>query len=189
MVNGVLGGEGSEKMQIRDAVLADFDQITAIYNEILTNSTAIYNDRPATREDRIAWWRGRQKQGYPMLVATGGSRIAGFATFGDFRSWPGYRFTVEGTVHIDSGSRGQGIGTELLKTLIVRAKALGKHTMIAGVDSENAASLRFLERLGFQRVGRLQEVGFKFNRFLNLVFLQYWITPPVSSGKVPPEQP
>ncbi len=164
-------------MQIRDAVQADFGEITAIYNEVLLHSTAIYNDRPATREERIAWWKGRLEQGYPVLVATDGDRIAGFATFGDFRSWPGYRFTVEGTVHIHSGSRGQGIGTELLKTLMARAKALGKHVMIADVDSENAASLRFLERFGFERVACLREVGFKFDRFLDLVILQYWITP------------
>jgi len=165
-------------MQIRDAVQADFDQITAIYNEVLTNSTAIYNDRPATLDDRIGWWKARLALGYPVLVAAHGGRIAGFAGFSDFRSWPGYRFTVEGTVHIHSESRGQGVGTELLKAIVEQARALGKHTMIAGVDSENAASLRFLERFGFERVAHLREVGFKFNRFLDLIFLQYWITPP-----------
>jgi phosphinothricin acetyltransferase len=167
-----------ESMQIRDAVQADFEEITSIYNEVLTNSTAIYNDRPTTCEERIAWWKGRLEQGYPVLVAADDRGVAGFATFGDFRPWPGYRFTVEGTVHIHSGLRGRGVGTELLKTLIERAGALRKHIMIAGVDSENAASLRFLERFGFQRVGRLREVGFKFGRFLDLVFLEYWITPP-----------
>lgn len=168
-------------MRIRDAIHEDFDQITDIYNEVLTNSTAIYNDRPATIEDRIAWWKARLEQGYPVLVATDGSRIAGFASFADFRTWPGYRFTVEGTVHIHADSRGQGVGTALLKTIVERAKALGKHTMIAGVDAENVASLRFLERFGFERAAHLREVGFKFNRFLSLVFLQYWITPPAKN--------
>jgi phosphinothricin acetyltransferase len=164
-------------MQIRDAVQADFEQITTIYNEVLTHTTAIYNDRPATVEERISWWRSRTAQGFPVLVATDRALIAGFATFGDFRAWPGYRFTVEGTVHIHSDSRGQGVGTELLNAILARALALGKHVMIAGVDSENAASLRFLERFGFERVGHLREVGYKFDRFLDLVFLQYWITP------------
>jgi L-amino acid N-acyltransferase YncA len=166
-------------MQIRDAVLADFEQITAIYNEVLTQTTAIYNDRPATVEERISWWRSRTAQGFPVLVADDGAKIAGFATFGDFRAWPGYRFTVEGTVHIHSGSRGQGVGTELLKAILARALALGKHVMIAGVDSQNTASLRFLERFGFERAGHLREVGYKFDSFLDLVFLQYWITPPL----------
>ena len=165
-------------MLIRDAVEADFGAITAIYNDVLTNSTAIYNDRPATVEERIAWWRGRVAQGFPVLVAADGPQIAGFATVGDFRVWPGYRFTVEGTVHIDSRTRGQGVGTDLLRVILARAKGLGKHVMIAGVDSENAASLRFLERFGFERAGHLREVGFKFDRFLDLVFLQYWISPP-----------
>jgi L-amino acid N-acyltransferase len=168
-------------MQIRDAIETDFDRITAIYNEVLTNSTAIYNDRPATLEDRLAWWKSRLDQGYPVLVSTDGDRICGFASFGDFRSWPGYRFTVEGTVHIHCDSRGMGVGTDLLKALILRANQAGKHTMIAGVDAENTASLRFLERFGFERVAHLREVGFKFDHFLDLVFLQYWITPPAKS--------
>lgn len=165
-------------MQIRDALQSDFEQITAIYNEVLTNSTAIYNERPATVEERISWWRSRAAQSYPVLVAADGTHIAGFGSFGDFRAWPGYRFTVEGTVHIHAGSRGQGVGTELLHAILARAKSAGKHVMIAGVDSENAASLRFLERFGFERAGQLREVGYKFDRFLDLVFLQYWITPP-----------
>jgi L-amino acid N-acyltransferase YncA len=162
-------------LEIRDAVEADLEEITAIYNEVLTNSTAIYNDRPATREERIAWWKARREQGYPVLVAVDGGAVRGFATFGDFRSWPGYRYTVEGTIHIHSESRGRGVGSGLLETLLERAKILGKHTMIAGVDSENTASLRFLERSGFERVGHLREVGYKFERFLDLIFLQCWI--------------
>ncbi len=166
-------------MQIRDAVQADFEEITAIYNDVLMHSTAIYNDRPASVGDRIAWWRTRIEQHCPVFVATDGEHVRGFASFGDFRSWPGYRFTVEGTVHIASELRGQGVGSLLLKALIVQARQAGKHSMIAGVDSENAASLRFLERFGFEHAGHLREVGYKFNRFLDLVLLQYWITPPV----------
>lgn len=171
-------------MQIRDAVQSDFDQITAIYNEVLTHSTAIYNDRPATVEERVSWWRSRIAQGFPVVVASDETRIAGFATFGDFRAWPGYRFTVEGTVHIHSDARGHGIGTRLLNEILARARVMGKHVMIAGVDSENAASLRFLERFGFERAGQLREVGYKFHRFLDLVFLQYWITPPTRPSGV-----
>jgi len=168
-------------MEIRDAVEGDMGEITAIYNEVLAHSTAIYNDRPAALEDRIAWWRARLDQGYPVLVADDGGQIAGFASFGDFRSWPGYRFTVEGTVHILAGRRGQGVGTALLRAIVERARAAGKHVMIAGVDAENAASLRYLERFGFERAGYLREVGFKFGRYLDLVFLQYWLTP--AAGK------
>jgi L-amino acid N-acyltransferase len=167
-------------MKIRDAIRADIEAITAIYNEVLTTSTAIYNDRRATAEDRLAWWQARLEQCYPVLVAVEGETVCGFGSFGDFRSWPGYRYTVEGTVHVASGLRGKGVGSLLLKELVERARAAGKHSMIAGVDSENTASLRFLERSGFERVGYLPEVGYKFDRYLNLVLLQYWVTPRVS---------
>ena len=167
-------------MQIRDAIESEFEQITAIYNDVLTHSTAIYNDRPATLADRLAWWRSRLDQHYPVLVATDDQQVCGFASFGDFRSWPGYRFTVEGTVHVASDRRGHGVGSLLLKSLIDRARQAGKHSMIAGVDSENTASLQFLERFGFQHAGYLPEVGYKFDRYLNLVLLQYWLTPHVN---------
>jgi phosphinothricin acetyltransferase len=164
-------------MQIREAVEEDFEQVTIIYNEIVTNSTAIYNDRPVSCAGRIDWWRSRKEQGFPVLIAADGDSVVGFGSFGDFRSWPGYRFTVEGTIHIHASSRGQGIGTELLKALVARAQGLGKHIMIGGVDAENVASLRFLEKFGFERVAHLREVGYKFNRFLDLILLQYWLTP------------
>jgi L-amino acid N-acyltransferase YncA len=160
-------------MRIRDAIAADFEDVTAIYNSIVLTSTAIYNDVPATLENRLAWWQGLVDQAYPFLVAVEGETIVGYATFGDFRPWPGYRFTVEGTVHLREGVRGRGIGTLLLNELIARARTLGKHMMIAGVDAENVASLRFLEGFGFRRAGLLREVGYKFDRYLDLCFLQY----------------
>jgi L-amino acid N-acyltransferase YncA len=169
-------------MEIRDAVEADFDEVTAIYNEILTNSTAIYNDVPVSRANRLELWQSRLQLGYPMLVAVDAGQILGFATFGDFRPWPGYRFTVEGTIHIHASARGKGVGTQLLKQLVERAAALGKHSILAGVDSGNEASLRFLERFGFRHVAYFPEVGYKFGRFLNLRFLQYWLTPPIHSA-------
>jgi len=175
-------------MQIRDAILADFDQITAIYNEIVLTSTAIYNDEPATPDERIAWWKSRCASGFPVMVATRkhveedgqtkqAESILGFASYGQFRSWPGYRYTVEGTVHVRSSSRGRGVGKALLDELVRRARGMGMHIMIAGVDAGNAASLKFLEGFGFEQVALLPEVGFKFGRFLDLVFLQFRLTP------------
>jgi L-amino acid N-acyltransferase len=164
-------------MEILDAVEADLLKITEIYNDVIRTSTAIFSDAPVTVEDRIAWWKVRVAQGYPVLVARDENGIAGFATFGDFRPWPGYRFTVEGTIHIDASVRRRGVGAALLEVLIQRARAAGKHVMVAGVDSANVASLRFLEGNGFERVGHLREVGHKFDRFLDLVFLQYTLEP------------
>lgn len=165
-------------MQIREAIFQDLEQITAIYNQIVRTSTAIYNDRPATVEERVAWWKARVALGFPLLVAVDGDAVLGFASFGEFRSWPGYRFTVEGTVHIGAESRGQGVGRLLLEELVQCARAMGKHVMIAGVDSGNTASLRFLERFGFERVAYFREVGYKFDGFLDLICLQYWLSAP-----------
>jgi len=163
-------------MQIREATISDFDAITEIYNQVVLTSTAIYNDRPVAIEDRLAWWSARREKGYPVLVAETDEVVMGFASFGDFRAWPGYRFTVEGTIHIRAESRGQGVGSALLEELIRLAREMGKHTMIAGVDAENTASLRFLTRFGFEQVAHFREVGFKFDRFLDLIFLQYWLS-------------
>ena len=163
-------------MEIRDAIEADLERIPEIYNEVLTTSTAIFNDQPATVEERISWWKGRVEQGFPVLVAVEDGTVLGFATFGAFRSWPGYRFTVEGTIHIHSTARRKGVGAGLLRALLERARVAGKHVMIAGVDALNTASLNFLESHGFERAGHLHEVGYKFDRFLDLIFLEYRLT-------------
>jgi len=164
-------------MQIRDAVEADLPGLLTIYNDVIATSTAVYSYTPVTLEDRTQWWKARVAQGYPVLVAADDTGILGFSTFGDFRTWPGYRFTVEHSVHIRGNCRSQGIGKELVKALFPRAAALDKHVMIAGVDAANDASIRFHERLGFEKVGHLREVGHKFDRWLDLVFMQRWIAP------------
>jgi len=159
-------------LQISDATEADLAGLLGIYNDVIATSTAIYSDVPVTLEERRQWWRSRTAQGYPVLAARDVRGVAGFATFGDFRAWPGYRFTVEHSVHVRANGRGQGVGTLLVQALLPRAAALGKHVMMAGVDADNAASIRFHERLGFERSGHLREVGYKFGRWLDLVFLQ-----------------
>jgi phosphinothricin acetyltransferase len=162
-------------MQIRPAAEPDLPALTAIYNEVIASSTAVYSDAPVDVADRYAWWTARTGQGYPVLVADAGEGVIGFSTFGDFRAWPGYRFSVEHSVHVAAGQRGGGVGRTLVEALFPIAAALGKHVMLAGVDAENAASIRFHERLGFEQVGRLREVGFKFDRYLDLVFLQRFL--------------
>src|ERR1700685_2865170 len=140
-------------METRDAQADDLPDILAIYNDVIATSTAVFSDAPATLDDRTAWWKSRVSQQYPVLVATDATGIIGFSSFGDFRSWPGYRFTVEHTVHVRADCRGQGVGTQLVQALLPRAAACNKHVMIAGVDAANAASIRFHERLGFTQVG------------------------------------
>jgi L-amino acid N-acyltransferase YncA len=157
---------------VRDALESDIPAMLTIYNDVIATTTAVYRDDPATLDDRVAWWRERVAHRCPVLVAVAGGEVVGFASFGDFRAWPGYRFTVEHSVHVRADWRGRGVGHALMVPLLDRARALGKHVMVAGVDADNAGSIRFHERLGFERTGHLREVGFKFDRRLDLVFLQ-----------------
>jgi L-amino acid N-acyltransferase YncA len=159
-------------LTVRDAIESDLPAVLAIYNDVVATTTAVYRDDPATLDDRLAWWRDRVAQRFPVLVAVAGDQVVGFASFGDFRAWPGYRFTVEHSVHVRADWRGRGVGHALMVPLLDLARALGKHVMVAGVDADNAGSIRFHERLGFARAGHLREVGFKFGRRLDLVFLQ-----------------
>ena len=161
---------------IRDAREGDLPGVLHIYNDIIASSTAIYIDEPSTLDERVAWWKGRVAAGYPVLVAEDAGGVTGFASFGEFRGRPGYRFTAEHTVHVRADRRGQGIGRALVERLIDSAARSGRHVLIGGVDAENAASIRFHERLGFERVAHFKQVGFKFGRWLDLVFLQRYLS-------------
>ena len=159
-------------MDVRDATEEDLPGILAIYNDVIATSTAIYTESPVTLADRAEWMRARREQGYPVLVTEDETGITGYGSFGDFRAWPGYRHTVEHSVHVRADRRAHGIGAAIVAELLRRAAAMKKHVMIAGVDADNIASLRLHERLGFEKVAHFREVGWKFGRWLDLVFLQ-----------------
>ncbi|WP_082905663.1 GNAT family N-acetyltransferase [Bradyrhizobium centrolobii] len=157
---------------VRDATLQDAEDILAIYNFAALNTTAVWTDGPADLTSRRDWISTRQQAGYPVLVAMKGRDVVGFASFGDFRPWPGYRHTVENSVYVDERHHRSGIGRSLVAALIERATALNKHTMIAGIEAANAASIALHASLGFAEVARMPEVGCKFGRWLDLVFMQ-----------------
>lgn len=165
-------------VRIRPAVEDDAAAINRIYNALIGTTTVAWTETPEPLEHRVAWMRDQVRLGNPALVAVGdgsGDVVIGFASYGDFRDsvkWPGYRFTVEHTVHVDEAHHGKGVGRALLEALKERARQAGKHMMIAAVDSENEGSIRFHEQLGFEESGRLRETGFKFDRWLTVVFLQ-----------------
>jgi L-amino acid N-acyltransferase len=157
---------------IRHAEESDLPGILAIYNDVIASSTAVYTETPASLDDRRTWWAERRAQGFDVFVAVEGEEVVGFASFGPFRAWPGYRFTVEHSVHVRADRRGAGVGTALMHQIIAAARRQHKHVLIAGVDAQNTASIQFHERLGFERVAHFRQVGFKFGRWLDLVFLQ-----------------
>ena len=162
-----------DALEIRDAQPADADAIAAIYNDVVAHTTAIWNDHQVDGENRREWIAGRQRAGYPVLVATkddGG--VLGYASFGDWRAADGYRHTVELSVHVRADQRGAGLGRALLMALIARARASGKHVMVAAIEAGNVGSIRLHEKLAFQQVGLMPAVGTKFGRWLDLAFLQ-----------------
>lgn len=160
-------------MEIGNVEVGDLEEITAIYNDAVANTTAIWNDTEVTVENRHAWMLERAERGYPILVMREASGLVlGYASFGDWRAFDGYRHTVEHSVYVSRDQRGRGIGTLLMLELIERARGLGKHVMVAGIESGNQASIGLHERLGFARVGSMPQVGAKFGRWLDLTFLQ-----------------
>lgn len=159
-------------VRIRQAIAADLPAILAIYNDVIATSTAIYFDDPLTLASREAWLADKNARGFPLLVAEIDGAVAGYGSYGDFRPFPGYRFTVEHSVHLAQGHRGRGLGRSLVEALFPIARAQGKHVMLGVIDAENAASIRFHERLGFEKTAHLREVGFKFGRWLDAVVMQ-----------------
>ena len=157
---------------IREAIAADLPAILEIMNESILNSTAIYDEEPRSMAYVQHWLEEQRKNNMPVFSCLHNDATVGYATYGQFRPKYGYRYTVEHSVYVDEFHRGAGIGQLLLTALMERASADGLHRMIAGIDADNRGSIRFHEKNGFVPVGHLKEVGFKFGRFLDLVFMQ-----------------
>ena len=165
------------ELDIRDAEIGDLKGMMEIYNEVLATSTSIFSDVKRTPQEQSKWFEDRSAQGWPVLVACRGGELLGYASYGPFRTWPGYRHTVENSIYLTPNARGQGIGTVLLEALLQRAQAQRLHAVIAGIDGDNVGSMRLHEKLGFTKVAQLKEVGRKFDRWLDLVFYQRLLSP------------
>ena len=173
----------SDEPLIDNASRRDLPRILAIYNEVIRNSTAVYSEEEFSAARGETWFDAKAAHGFPLVVARDASGITGFGTFGEFRAWPCYRHSVEHSVHVREDRRGQGIGRALVTELLARAAASSKHVMIAGIDADNAVSIGLHRSLGFTSVGHFHEVGFKFGRWLDLVFMQC-ILPPTHDSSV-----
>jgi L-amino acid N-acyltransferase len=157
---------------IRDARELDLAAMLAIYNDAVLTTTAVYDYQARSSEQQMAWFTAKQEQSLPVLVAEDDGAVVGFASYGSFRPWPAYLHSVENSLYVTPERRGCGIGSALPPALIQRAAERGLHTMIAGIDATNEASLRLHAKFGFERVAQFREVGWKFERWLDLAFLQ-----------------
>jgi len=157
---------------ILDAGEAHLPGILAIYNHAVAHTTAIWNDVLVDLENRRQWWHGRTEAGLPVLVATVEEEVLGYASYGPFRAFDGYRQTVEHSLYVAESARRRGVALALMQTLEARAREAGMHVMLGGIAADNAASIKLHEKLGFQETARMPEVGQKFGRWLDLVFMQ-----------------
>jgi L-amino acid N-acyltransferase len=155
-------------------------QILSIFNEAIVNSTALYDYKPRTADMMQAWFEAKAKGNFPVIGVQGdGGELMGFASFGSFRAWPAYKYSVEHSVYVDARFRGRGVGRRLLEEVIEAARAQGYHVLIGGIDAANKASLALHERLGFTHCGTIRQVGFKFGRWLDLSFYQLILATPL----------
>ena len=159
-------------INVRQATENDVPAMLEIYNDIILNTTAVWHSDPHTVEMRREWYTIKKEQGYPVFVAEENGKLTGFSTIGPFRPWAGYRFTVENSVYVAAGSRGQGIANLLMQPLIDAAKEMSLHAIVAGIEATNEASIALHNKFGFVEVAHFKEVGFKFNRWMDLKFLE-----------------
>ena len=157
---------------IRYATENDLQPMLDIYNEIIMNTTAVFRYHLHTLEQRKEWFAQKQKEKHPVFIAEENNMVVGFSTFGQFRNWQAYKYSVENSVYVKADCRGKGIGKLLLQPLIDAAKERQLHTIIAGIVADNESSIALHKQFGFVEVAHFKEVGYKFNRWLDLKFLQ-----------------
>ena len=158
---------------IRNARIEDIETILEIVNDAILKTTAIYDYDVRTLNDQISWFQEKQKQNFPVIVATDeNDKVLGFGTYGTFRMKIGFKFTVEHSLYVKEGHSGKGIGKAILLELIALAKAQKTHVIVGCIDAENTGSIEFHEKFGFKKAGILKESGYKFDRWLDLQFVQ-----------------
>jgi len=153
--------------------------ILDIFNEAIANSTALYDYRPRSLASMELWFKAKATGGFPVIGAVDESaELLGFASYGVFRAWPAYKYSVEHSVYVHHKHRGCGVGHALMKRLIASATEQQYHIMVGGIDVANSASIALHERLGFVHAGTIRQAGFKFGRWLDLAFYQLVLPTP-----------
>jgi len=147
--------------------------ILEIFNEAILNSTALYVYEARTLQNMVDWFEAKRTGGFPVIgIESSSGTLMGFGSYGPFRAYPAYKYTVEHSVYVHKDYRGSGLGRMLMQALIAAARQSDLHAMIGAIDAANSGSIALHERLGFKPVGTLPQVGFKFGRWLDLAFYQ-----------------
>lgn len=155
------------------------DAILEIFNDAILNSTALYDYKPRSAQSMTGWFDAKRAGRFPVIgLEAPDDTLLGFASYGTFRAYPAYKYTVEHSVYIRKDQRGRGLGKVLMRELIAFAKRHDVHAMVGGIDAANTGSIALHERLGFRHVGMPPQVGFKFGRWLDLAFLQLLLETP-----------
>ena len=163
----------SSSLRVRAATASDTVAIAEIYNHAVVHTTAIWNDITVDATNRAHWLAQRVIDGFPVLVAVDAAdRVLGYASYGAWRNFDGYRYTVENSVYVHQDAHRQGAGRALMSALIAHAKEAGLHVMVAAIEASNQPSIALHEAFGFVETGRMPQVGCKFGRWLDLAFLQ-----------------
>lgn len=155
------------------------DAILDVFNDAIVNSTALFDYAPRTQASMVAWFEAKAAGRFPVLgLEDDTGRLLGFASYGGFRAWPAYKYTVEHSVYVHRDHRGRGIGRVLMRALIDAARGQDVHVMVGGIEAANTASIALHASLGFAHAGTVREAGFKFGRWLDLAFYQLVLDTP-----------
>jgi L-amino acid N-acyltransferase YncA len=156
---------------LRLATEADLPAINHIYNHYVLHSTCTYQETPESIEDRLSWFRKHDEK-HPVVVAVADEQVQGWGSLSVFRERSAYRNSVENSIYLHHDFRQQGIGSLILEDLIHRARLLGHHAIIAGMDGEQPGSFALHAKFGFEKVAHFKEVGFKFGRWLDVIYTE-----------------
>ena len=157
------------------------NQILDIFNYEINHSTALFDYKSRTMDMMKKWFENKRNGNFPVIGAINNNdELMGFVSYGPFRAWPAYKYTVEHSIYVDKKFRGQGIGNKLMNEIIEVAGKQHYHVIMAGIESNNKTSIKLHEKHGFKLCGRIDQVGFKFGKWLDLDFMQLILKTPIN---------
>jgi len=165
---------------LRQAAESDLAAINEIYNHYVRHSTCTYQETPESLAGRRRWFRQHGGQ-HPVIVAEEDGQVAGWGSLSAYHARSAFRHTVENSIYIHPQQLGRGLGSQLLRELIVQARRLGHRALIAAIEADQPASLALHRKFHFEQVGQLKQVGLKFGRWLDLIYLELLLDPPPGS--------